>query len=163
VPAMKSLHSKMDDAIGHWRRYDRASLAKTLTEAGFEAERLWPFNAFAVPGWWLNGRVLKRTTPPAEQVKLFNRNAKGLELTAEGSLLLARARDLRLSLRNVAREVTDVAQRRALYREAIDLIGARRNTIFLYHPNYIVAFPKNFKSYKAVPDGLIRIKGTSWQ
>src|SRR6185295_17724061 len=73
VPAMKSLHSKMDDAIGHWRRYDRASLAAALTEAGFEAERLWPFNAFAVPGWWLNGRILKRTTPPAEQVKLFNR------------------------------------------------------------------------------------------
>jgi SAM-dependent methyltransferase len=73
VPAMKSLHSPMDDAIGHWRRYDRASLAATLGEAGFEAERLWPFNAFAVPGWWLNGRVLKRTTPPAEQVRLFNR------------------------------------------------------------------------------------------
>lgn len=73
VPAMKALHSPMDEAIGHWRRYDRASLARTLTEAGFEAERLWPFNAFAVPGWWLNGRVLKRITPPAEQVRLFNR------------------------------------------------------------------------------------------
>jgi DNA-binding transcriptional LysR family regulator len=49
----------------------------------------------------------------AMQVKLFARNAKGLELTAEGSLLLARARDLRLSLRNVAREVIDVSQGRA--------------------------------------------------
>jgi hypothetical protein len=34
--------------------------------------------------------------------------------------------------------------------------------VYLYHQNYIVAFPKNFKGYKAVPDGLIRIKGTSW-
>ena len=59
--------------------------------------------------------------------------------------------------------MTDVAQRRALYREAIDLIGARRNTIYLYHPNYIVSFPKSFKGYKSVPDGLIRVKGTSWQ
>src|SRR5262245_64710695 len=49
----------------------------------------------------------------AMQVKLFDRNSKGLELTAEGALLLARARDLRLSLRNVAREVTDVSQGRA--------------------------------------------------
>src|SRR5258705_3535452 len=49
----------------------------------------------------------------AMQVKLFDRNAKGLELTAEGSLLLARARDLRLSLRNVAREVSDVSEGRA--------------------------------------------------
>src|SRR4030095_706680 len=67
------------------------------------------------------------------------------------------------ALLNKAREVSDVAQRRALYREAIDLITARRNTIYLYHPNYIVAFPKNLKGYKAVPDGLIRIKGTTWQ
>jgi len=66
------------------------------------------------------------------------------------------------ALLNKAREITDVGQRRALYREAIDLIGARRNTIYLYHPNYLVAFPKNFRGYKAVPDGLIRVKGTSW-
>ncbi len=53
-------------------------------------------------------------------------------------------------------------QRRGLYREAIDLSTARRNIIYIYHPNYIVAFPKNLKGYKAVPDGLIRVKGTSW-
>jgi hypothetical protein len=55
-----------------------------------------------------------------------------------------------------------VDQRRALYREAIDMFAARRNIIYIYHLNYIVAFPKNFKGYKAVPDGLIRVKGTSW-
>ena len=54
-----------------------------------------------------------RRLEDALQVKLFDRNSKGLELTAEGLLLLARARDLRLSLRNVAREVTDVSQGRA--------------------------------------------------
>jgi hypothetical protein len=26
----------------------------------------------AVPGWWLNGKILKRTTPPAGQLELFN-------------------------------------------------------------------------------------------
>jgi peptide/nickel transport system substrate-binding protein len=66
------------------------------------------------------------------------------------------------ALLNKAREVIDPNQRRSLYREAIDLITTRRNVIYLYHPNYIVAFPKNFKSYKAVPDGLIRVKNTSW-
>jgi hypothetical protein len=35
--------------------------------------------------------------------------------------------------------------------------------VYLYHQNYIVAFPKNLKGYKAVPDGLIRLKGVSWQ
>ncbi len=66
------------------------------------------------------------------------------------------------ALLNRAREITDVAQRTALYREAIDLIGARRNVIYLYHEHYIVAFPKNLKGYRGIPDGLIRIKGTSW-
>jgi DNA-binding transcriptional LysR family regulator len=54
-----------------------------------------------------------RRLEEAMQVKLFDRNAKGLELTAEGSLLLARARDLRLALRAVAREVSDVSEGRA--------------------------------------------------
>jgi peptide/nickel transport system substrate-binding protein len=66
------------------------------------------------------------------------------------------------ALLNRAREISDVAQRTALYREAIDLIGARRNVIYLYHEHYIVAFPKNLKGYRGIPDGLIRIKGTSW-
>ena len=81
-----------------------------------------------------------------------------------GSLNATGACDEKLdALLNKAREITDINQRRALYREAIDLIAARRNTIYLYHPNYIVAFPKNLKNYKAVPDGLVRIKGTAWQ
>jgi len=67
------------------------------------------------------------------------------------------------ALLNRAREVSDHAQRAALYRDAIEKFAfARRNIVYLYHQNYIVAFPKSFKGYKAVPDGLIRIKGTSW-
>jgi SAM-dependent methyltransferase len=73
VPAIKALYSPMDKAIGHWRRYDRAGLRGVLTAAGFSVERVWSFNAFAVPGWWLNGRLLGRETPPGGQVALFNR------------------------------------------------------------------------------------------
>ncbi len=68
------------------------------------------------------------------------------------------------ALLNKAREVTDLGQRAGLYRQAVDKFAfARRNIIYIYHANYIVAYPKNLKSYKGVPDGLIRIKGTSWQ
>ncbi|HMB36229.1 MAG TPA: ABC transporter substrate-binding protein, partial [Methylomirabilota bacterium] len=64
---------------------------------------------------------------------------------------------------NRAREVSDVAQRISLYRQAIDKFAfARRNILYLYHLNYIVSYPKNLKGYKAVPDGLIRLKGVSW-
>jgi peptide/nickel transport system substrate-binding protein len=84
--------------------------------------------------------------------------------TCSGPLNATLACDEKIdALLNRAREVTDINERRALYREAIDLIGARRNILYLYHPNYIVAFPRSLKGYKAVPDGLVRIKGTAWQ
>jgi peptide/nickel transport system substrate-binding protein len=84
--------------------------------------------------------------------------------TCGGSLNETLACDEKLdALLNKAREVTDVAERTKLYREANDIILARRNILYFYFQNYIVAFPRNLKGYKAVPDGLIRIKGTSWQ
>jgi len=83
--------------------------------------------------------------------------------TCKGSLNSTHACDERIdALLNKAREVSDVDQRRGLYREAIDLFTARRNIVYIYHTNYIVGFPKNLKGYKAVPDGLIRVKGVSW-
>jgi peptide/nickel transport system substrate-binding protein len=62
-----------------------------------------------------------------------------------------------------AREVSDLNQRRGLYREANDIFLARRSIIYLYYPHYIEAHAKSLKGYKAVPDGLMRLKGTSWQ
>src|SRR6266540_2655443 len=65
---------------------------------------------------------------------------------------------------NRAREVGDLSQRTSLYRQAVEKFAfAHRNVIYIYHANYIVAYPKALKGYKAVPDGLIRIKGASWQ
>lgn len=62
-----------------------------------------------------------------------------------------------------AREVTDQAQRATLYRDAIEKITrSRRNIVYLYHLNYILAHAKNLKGMKAVPDGLIRLKGAAW-
>jgi SAM-dependent methyltransferase len=73
VPAMPSLYSPMDQAIGHWRRYDKSALAEAIAGAGLEVDRIWSFNAAAIPAWWWNGRVLGRRSPPKEQVAFFNR------------------------------------------------------------------------------------------
>jgi SAM-dependent methyltransferase len=73
VPAMPSLYSPMDEAIGHWRRYDKKGLTEVISRAGLEVVRMWSFNAAAVPGWWWNGRVLKLRSPPQSQVALYNR------------------------------------------------------------------------------------------
>ncbi|MGH7321733.1 MAG: ABC transporter substrate-binding protein [Candidatus Rokuibacteriota bacterium] len=66
------------------------------------------------------------------------------------------------ALLNRAREVSDVKERVELYRQAGEKFSQRRNIVYLYHTNYIVAFPKALKGYKAVPDGLIRLKGVTW-
>jgi peptide/nickel transport system substrate-binding protein len=84
--------------------------------------------------------------------------------TCGGSLNTTGACDKAIDdLLNKAREVSDQAQRVALYKEAVDkMVLERRNIVYLYHQNYIVAYPKNLKNYKAVPDALIRLKGVSW-
>jgi DNA-binding transcriptional LysR family regulator len=46
-------------------------------------------------------------------VRLVNRTPKGVELTGEGSTLLLRIRELRLSLRSVAREIADLSDGRS--------------------------------------------------
>lgn len=66
------------------------------------------------------------------------------------------------ALLNKAREVSDHAGRAELYRQAVEKIAARRNIIYIYHLNYIVAHPKSLQGYRAVPDGLMRFKGVSW-
>jgi 2-polyprenyl-3-methyl-5-hydroxy-6-metoxy-1,4-benzoquinol methylase len=73
VPAMPALYSPMDQAIGHWRRYDKAGLTAVIAGAGLEVVSIWSFNAAAVPAWWWNGRVRRRRSPPQEQVALYNR------------------------------------------------------------------------------------------
>jgi protein-L-isoaspartate O-methyltransferase len=73
VPAMPALYSPMDEAIGHWRRYSKKTLLTALQVANLEPLYVGNFNAFAVPGWFLNGRMLKRRHPPAEQIALFNK------------------------------------------------------------------------------------------
>src|SRR2546427_2973978 len=84
--------------------------------------------------------------------------------TCGGSLNTTLVRDEAIdALLNKARDVRDLGLRPALYRAVIATVqDSRPNVVYLYHLNYIVAYPKNLKGYKAVPDGLIRIKDTSW-
>jgi hypothetical protein len=47
-------------------------LQAELEEAGFRLDSFRDFNHFAVPGWYLNGKVLKRRYFSRSQLKLFN-------------------------------------------------------------------------------------------
>ena len=56
VPAGPRLFGALDDAYGHWRRYDRATLRTTVESAGLEVASLQPMNGPGIVAWWLKNR-----------------------------------------------------------------------------------------------------------
>ena len=72
VPALNYIYGEMDRAIGHYRRYNKHTLANTFQKANLASPKVWYFNIAGIPGWWLNS-ILKRTTPPSQQVSFFNK------------------------------------------------------------------------------------------
>jgi len=70
VPASQSLYSAMDEAIQHRKRYERDDLRNLLEGAGFEVERLEPFNRLGIVGWSVN-RWTGRTAISPAQVSAF--------------------------------------------------------------------------------------------
>jgi glycosyltransferase involved in cell wall biosynthesis len=72
VPQGQGLYSTLDEVLGHRCRYDRASLEGELEAAGLELEHIGDFNRVSVPGWWWNGKILKRRHFGRWQLKLFD-------------------------------------------------------------------------------------------
>jgi glycosyltransferase involved in cell wall biosynthesis len=73
VPEGQSIFCSLDEQLGHWRRYSEEQLRARMTEAGFKVETVLRFNRISRPGWWLNGKVLKRRTISRSQLKNFDR------------------------------------------------------------------------------------------
>lgn len=71
VPAHRWLFGASDRALGHHRRYTRASLGATMAAAGLDLERIWQFNALGVLGWAVSGRLLRRKMFSESQLLLY--------------------------------------------------------------------------------------------
>jgi glycosyltransferase involved in cell wall biosynthesis/phospholipid N-methyltransferase len=72
VPQSPALRGTLDEALGHVRRYTRASLASALESAGFEVVKMFDFNRATAPAWWWNGKILRRSSFGRVQLKLLN-------------------------------------------------------------------------------------------
>ena len=72
VPQGPRLFGTLDVALGHERRYTRATLARALEAEGLRVVALKDFNRATVPGWWLNGRLLRRRHFGRAQLKAVN-------------------------------------------------------------------------------------------
>lgn len=73
VPAHQALFGSMDRADHHFRRYSRAALTAKLEAAGFVIEKQFWFNLPGILPWWLNGRVLKKSSASENEYSWFDR------------------------------------------------------------------------------------------
>jgi SAM-dependent methyltransferase len=72
VPAGPALYGELDRALGHYRRYTPATLRDVFAAARLAVRHLEYFNLAGIPGWWLVGRVLKRTMIPAGSLRIYD-------------------------------------------------------------------------------------------
>ncbi|HLJ15255.1 MAG TPA: hypothetical protein VKV15_12215 [Bryobacteraceae bacterium] len=68
-----SIYGKLDEVLGHCRRYSKEELGARMETRGFTVERIFDFNRISCPGWFIAGRLLKRNTISAGQLALFDR------------------------------------------------------------------------------------------
>jgi len=73
VPAGPVAFGKLDQELGHYRRYTVESLRQAMQDAGLEWVGGRYSNAVGLLGWWFNSVVLKKTTVPGGQAVFFNR------------------------------------------------------------------------------------------
>jgi len=73
VPALQAIFGSLDEELGHFRRYSRASLAAAFSAAGLGLERMFWYNRVGVFGWWLNARVRRVKRIPIAQLRAFDR------------------------------------------------------------------------------------------
>ena len=72
VPNDPTLFGTLDEVLGHCRRYAPEQLTAAGQAAGFRLERMLKFNRAGAPAWWLNGKILGRTTFGMAQIRVLN-------------------------------------------------------------------------------------------
>lgn len=75
VPAHPFLYCKLDEKLGHFRRYRRAELTRLLKDAGFQVEQVKNHNFPGAVGWFWTGKVLKRELLPGRALRRFDQLA----------------------------------------------------------------------------------------
>lgn len=72
-PQAMSNYGFLYKALGHFRRYSQAESRRKMETAGFRVERLVQFNRVTWPRWFLNGRILRKTSFSRVRLYAFDR------------------------------------------------------------------------------------------
>lgn len=73
VAASPSLYGRIDELLGHHRRYTRASMSRLAVEAGLSVKTSYYLNAVGFFGWWTNSHILRREAQSPAQIEFFDR------------------------------------------------------------------------------------------
>jgi glycosyltransferase involved in cell wall biosynthesis len=73
VPHGQEVFGTLDVALGHYRRYKHSELQERMESTGFHVDQILEFNRISRPGWYVTGRILKKTTLSPLQLKIFDR------------------------------------------------------------------------------------------
>jgi len=73
TPAFPSLYGPIDERLGHFRRYTRASMSNVAQEAGLSVKTCYYLNSIGFFGWWSNAHILRRHAQSPVQIEFFDR------------------------------------------------------------------------------------------
>jgi hypothetical protein len=73
VPAFPSAMSRFDVAVGHQRRYTRASMHTTMTAAGLDVEELRYVNPVGLLAWYIAAKGLGMAPHNGPMLRLYDR------------------------------------------------------------------------------------------
>jgi len=72
VPAFQTLYNGFDEALEHYRRYNKTGLVNLLQKAGLKVVHKQYFNLAGILGWYVSGKLEKNKTIPKGEMKLYN-------------------------------------------------------------------------------------------
>ena len=73
VPCGQEIYGQLDVILGHHRRYSATQLRALCAEVGLEIECIVEFNRISRPGWYVTGKLLRRSRISRLQLRLFDR------------------------------------------------------------------------------------------
>jgi 2-polyprenyl-3-methyl-5-hydroxy-6-metoxy-1,4-benzoquinol methylase len=73
VPALHAIYGTLDEALGHYRRYDKKELEFMLEEAGFKIVKSRYLNFTGAFSWFLYSRILKAKSPAEKRIIFYDK------------------------------------------------------------------------------------------
>jgi len=73
VPAFQALYGRIDENLGHYRRYNRAGIRRLAESTGLHLRKVYYSNSIGYFGWWINAHILKLAAQSERQIEMFDR------------------------------------------------------------------------------------------